>query len=730
MLGEPGTTLTFANGNHEWLPGSSLTGDDVTFSGSTGAGSIVRGDVNISGTLTIGDPSSSTVTFTDEANVTSYGQTLFARSGIVRFESPSAAAVDFDSVTVGVGNPYGGQPHFDTGEPIVIHSLALVYGNINGADPITIHDSFTWGSGGSFVAGGPVTCNGPSTIQATSTARSLAREFNNAAYATFLGKFAAAGSGVYRNLAGATVELRGDNTGFSGGAVDNAGLIVKTQGAGGTPSVVGGSITNSGTIHAQTGQLTLGSFGGVNSGDIIGDPGTTLRFIGSHEMLPGSSLTADNLYILSNTSNVRGDVDISGAVTVAGGTWTFTNEANVTSYGQTLDVNGGRIYFNAPAAQPVHLDSVILGLGSPGAKEVYFNTGDPVSLGSLQISPGGLHGADPVTVAGALTFNSGTIGAGGDLTANGPVTIHSTGGGRNLQRDFYNADTMTFINGGLSLSNCDLTNLPGATIDITTDGTKFALTTTATLYNNGTLIKSAGTGSSAIQNHFRNAGVVEVQTGVLEFYSSYGLTHVQTAGQTVLNGGGLVIASPAAYELQGGDLTGVGTVAGDIRNAAGTVRPGLSAGALTIDGNYTQDAGGALAIELGGGAPGEFDVLSVSGQATLDGELNIALIDGFTPAGAEFVVLTAGSIAGTFATLSGAPGFDVIYTATEVKLAAGPSLPGDVDGDCDVDIGDLGLVLTHYGESGPGVPGDADGDDDVDVGDLGMVLANFGESCP
>ncbi len=60
----------------------------------------------------------------------------------------------------------------------------------------------------------------------------------------------------------------------------------------------------------------------------------------------------------------------------------------------------------------------------------------------------------------------------------------------------------------------------------------------------------------------------------------------------------------------------------------------------------------------------------------------------------------------------------------------GVPCPGDFDGDNDVDLGDLGVVLANFGLSGPGIGGDLDGDDDVDLSDLGEFLTLFGQPCP
>ena len=52
---------------------------------------------------------------------------------------------------------------------------------------------------------------------------------------------------------------------------------------------------------------------------------------------------------------------------------------------------------------------------------------------------------------------------------------------------------------------------------------------------------------------------------------------------------------------------------------------------------------------------------------------------------------------------------------------------GDLDGDGDTDLADLGILLADFGCVAPGpCPGDLDGDGDTDLADLGILLADFG----
>jgi hypothetical protein len=51
---------------------------------------------------------------------------------------------------------------------------------------------------------------------------------------------------------------------------------------------------------------------------------------------------------------------------------------------------------------------------------------------------------------------------------------------------------------------------------------------------------------------------------------------------------------------------------------------------------------------------------------------------------------------------------------------------GDLDGDGDTDLGDLGILLADFGCAAPGpCVGDLDGDGDTDLDDLAILLANF-----
>ncbi|RMH42669.1 MAG: hypothetical protein D6694_07735, partial [Gammaproteobacteria bacterium] len=149
--------------------------------------------------------------------------------------------------------------------------------------------------------------------------------------------------------------------------------------------------------------------------------------------------------------------------------------------------------------------------------------------------------------------------------------------------------------------------------------------------------------------------------------------YTQTGGVTIVNG---ALTATGLIQLQGGMLKGNGTVS-SVNNTGGGVAPGIAAGILHVNGNYTQGAGGRLISEIGGLTAGsQYDQLLITGRATLFGGLTVRLAGGFVPAvGNTFTVLTAtGGISGRFdpakivLPVLGANSFKIVYTANSVVL--------------------------------------------------------------
>jgi hypothetical protein len=513
----------------------------------------------------------------------------------------------------------------------------------------------------------------------------------------------------------------------------NDGTILKPSGSG--ELRLDSPVHNHGEIRANAGTIRFGS-GLTSSGSIVGLPGTTLLFNGSQDLESGSSVVGDrivfNTSAAPNSRHVRGTYDAGYGTTIqSSANVTFHPEAHIIDYGDNLVVSSVG-HFDAVVGSTIHFASMDI------SGSAYFTSGDPIVTGTLAL--GTIFGANKnITVNGLLTWNNaGSFLDSGVINANGGLLVAAGSSVKNLQCVLNNGGTAAVQGSFDVLAGGAVNNLATGVWDMQVDGT--LITSSNLVFDNaGLLLKSAGAGTTTIgtgnpanRPTVNNHGTVEVRLGTLAFSWA---RFTQTGGQVLLNGGNLSMTGSPAMPLQlnGGLLKGTGTVSAVVSNTAAAVEPGNSAGTLNITGSYNQSAGGALRVEIGGTGAGQFDVLNVSGAATLAGELNVQTIGGFSPVtGNTFVILNAGSISGTFGLLSGAAGFSVSYTPTQVILTAtAPQLPGDLDGDCDVDLADLAVMLSNFGTTSGATHamGDVDGDGDVDLADLAALLGGFGTSC-
>ncbi|MDX6631720.1 MAG: hypothetical protein QOH00_3966, partial [Gaiellales bacterium] len=148
---------------------------------------------------------------------------------------------------------------------------------------------------------------------------------------------------------------------------------------------------------------------------------------------------------------------------------------------------------------------------------------------------------------------------------------------------------------------------------------------------------------------------------------------IGTGATLSIDGGGGIIGLSADETLSGG-----GVLDGSLVNGAGTVAPN---GTLHLTGNYTQAAGGTLALDLRSASDG--DQLKVDGSVDLDGTLRVAT--DYAPSGAAtaLALVSTAKPAGTFAKalapISAARAWAPAYGAAGVTLTIGA--PGAVGRD-------------------------------------------------
>lgn len=257
----------------------------------------------------------------------------------------------------------------------------------------------------------------------------------------------------------------------------------------------------------------------------------------------------------------------------------------------------------------------------------------------------------------------------------------------------------------------------------------------------GTQTTSGGTGVLEIRS---NSSVdITGRTVVWDFsrieidggtFTASGGLDLESGGTTNLIAGTLrapnvTRPADATFNFTGGVLI-VDTFEGDLVNAGGQLSPGgASNGTLddtTIIGGYTQQTGGNLRLQIAGDLPiSQYDIVTVTDQVSLGGDLHIELLD-FSPAPTDtFTVLGGDTIIGTFdnvapgerlLTLGSLGTFVVNYGITspfdsnEVVLSdfvAG--IPGDYNGDFVVDMKDYTVWRDNLGAPEGTLPADIDG---------------------
>jgi hypothetical protein len=427
---------------------------------------------------------------------------------------------------------------------------------------------------------------------------------------------------------------------------------------------LGPGLTVRGTTGYWQGVHDLANERFVNEGTIVADG-------------PGAGLVLTDFTNRGTIAATNGRITMTGTWSNdgllsadAGGTLTF--DGRFINTGQTLTLSGPGTY---------RLAGTIVGGTVAGAPLLAtYATLDGVTLDD---------NLDLAAVGGLVTVEDG-------LTLNGTAYLGNTAGTTRGTLSFVatqmvdGSGGIVLNNGGLSLNAPNITVTLGAQLTIRggPHGSLGASQMGSHFVNDGTIV-SDGSRFSMLIYDCTNQGMIRASDGsnldidstsvnaggtiVVGPNSYLGGGYTQTSGVTILDNGEIDVGAGGVVDIQGGTLTGSGLIVGNVRNAGvlAVGSPGV-AGRLTIRGDYTQSAAGALRLEIGGRNAGvDFDQLVVTGQASLGGTLAVALVNGFVPAhGDTFQVLTAGSLQGTFTTLDLDPAFlDPQYAASGVTLA-------------------------------------------------------------
>ena len=249
---------------------------------------------------------------------------------------------------------------------------------------------------------------------------------------------------------------------------------------------------------------------------------------------------------------------------------------------------------------------------------------------------------------GILLFRETATAANATLIAHGGVN-GGDGGWIIFEGDSTGglAQVEVFGNGNLDLSGH---HLPGMTLgSIEGDGAVFLGINSLSVGSNN--LSTAFSGVIQDGNRFGGGGaggaLTKIGTGTLTLSGAN--TYL---GTTTINAGTLKVDGSIVSAVtvnNGGALAGSGTTLGVIVDSGGTVAPGPSH-VLHINGNYAQNAGGVLKIEVSDASPTASGHLDITGNATLDGTLEVRFPNGSLPVAGQIFRLfhVSGMATGSF----------------------------------------------------------------------------------
>ena len=445
---------------------------------------------------------------------------------------------------------------------------------------------------------------------------------------------------------------------------------------------------------------------------------------------------------------------------LAQGTWTWqqqcdSNEWRAICYTNTgcgSDQNGNPIrhYFNNWGLSQC---GVSPGLPGPGSICIFPAGADALLYSNVNVLSIGI--SDGATFSwqdGSLTLRNPSDNSPGTLTNEGRLRMVGSFT-RSLLGVLVNSNTLIHEAGTTSFNGASLRNSGTAELRA---GNWYNNTGTNNLVNTGTLRKVSpdpnNPTSFSITVNTTNSGLIDVQNGAL---SVNNLT--QTAGETRIHrGANLSVSNPLA--MQGGKLTGAGTLSGALNNTAGTIAPGIDdpdqpdlnpLGILTINGNLTLGNNAVFEVELAGTdnsdpANPQYDRVLISGSnrtVQVNGTLRVKGRDGYAPAtGDTFDILvrsgSSWNATGGFRRVEVDPDtlpcvqVEVRYLSDRAQLVVTRAQGSpDINRDGCVDDADLLAVLFAFGQTGSNLAEDINCDGVVDDADLLSVLFAFGSGC-
>jgi hypothetical protein len=592
------------------------------------------------------------------------------------------------------------------------------------------------GSGGFFLtldSGSTHHVTGALTLQPTGTIT------QNAGSTLYAGSIIQAGgtvNGVLQNQTTFTYQ-----SGLFNGRLLNQGVVNF-----GASFAADNGVENAAAMTVNFGQtLTVNGAGLDNQGEFSLAGGT----------LAGAGPLANNSVLTGHgTLSGSGGFINNGSATVSGGTMTVSNAGMNTNAGQ----------FNIPGGQQLRL----AGANFANSGTMYLGGGTVSGSATLNNTSGIISGrgtiSSPLANAGTLAVDSGILNVmtaftnsgevylgGGVATLSGSGAVNNAGllRGDGIVNKAVNNDAAGEVRAesGKRIKFTAANGINAGQINLQGGATEFVQPLT-----NGPTGQIVGRGMLKVGGDgLTNNGHVALSGGIADVFGDVVNDTGSAAKGITVSGNADVIfwddinnAAGSLFRVSGGSsVTFFGSFSGSGVTGTGDVyfeadvAPGFSPATIEFDGNVNLGSTATLEIELGGPIPGgDFDQVHVAGALSLDGTLEVSLIDGFAPElGHTFDVLDWNSLTGAFSTivlptLPGGRQWDASQLYTAGVLSVAPSLEADFDEDGDVDGDDLADWEAGFGTATAAMhmQGDADVDGDVDGADFLLWQRQLGSA--
>ena len=561
-----------------------------------------------------------------------------------------SGGTNFNAGILGVKN----DANLGTG-PLVFNGGTLealaVGGGITSSKPITVLDS-----GGVFLADA-------GTVSTLSGSISGGSDLNHSFTKDGPGTLILSGVNTYNGSTSVVLGIlkAGATTGLSPSSDFIVNSVLDLNGFDNTVESLSGTgiVTNNG-LSAAT--LTAGGSNGANTtfSGALADGRSPLAFTkaGSGTMIltgpqtytGGTTIVAGNLQLGDGTD--AGSI-VGSVFTRSGGALVLFN-ANTSGITTITNVGGATLFENTTAAGNALIASL------SGGITLFLDQSSAANSAVVANARGETQfGATSTAGNATVTTNNGAETLFTAASTAGSATVVTNSGGRTL---FTGSSTggqarlITNAGGILDISN--LTSPTGMTAgSIEGAGNYFLGANALTVGLNNLSTAVSGVIADGGTNGGGGGLLIKVGAGTLT------LSGMNTySGGTVIDDGTLTV--------NGSQALGLGNVVvnGGILNA--------DPQSINVTGNYVQNAGGTLQLQVAGANPGQYDFLNVGGTAMLGGALKLISL-GFKPvAGNVLTLVTAnGAVSGQFAKFidpfKAGPGFSsvlLLYAAHDVIL--------------------------------------------------------------